>query len=64
VNGGCDNAIAEHRQRPPQQRTAFPETSNTTTCKGGFSVEKIEGKMFYSSGNLNGRCKENEVLNS
>jgi hypothetical protein len=25
---------------------------------------KIEGKIFSSSGNLNGRCKENEVLNS
>jgi hypothetical protein len=25
---------------------------------------KIEGKIFSSSGNLIGRCEENEVLNS
>jgi hypothetical protein len=25
---------------------------------------KFEGKMFFSSRNLNGRCEENEVLNS
>jgi hypothetical protein len=24
---------------------------------------KFEGKIFFSNGNLNGRCGENEVLN-
>jgi hypothetical protein len=34
------------------------------TCYSIQSSQRLRARFFSSSGNLNGRCEENEVLNS